>query len=230
MIGYCKVHGYWSTPALGGDQSCLKCAEVEVLKSPPRPRRIGGLDLAMHHDFTAMTEMDVQFHSAKLVSVKTWPHVDYSVIIDQVADHYREVDMEFIGIDATSGSVGEPISEMFRKLGVHTDDVKFGDYVDWTNPWDMREHAPVKQAMVEYARACMQSGFVEIMEGGTEELRQQLAEQEIMPTSSDRIKYAHPQGRHDDLAWAFLINVYVARRYITGTGGWIKPIESTEKT
>lgn len=230
MIGFCKKHGYFSTPTLDDTKDrCPRCIEDDRLKAmEAQPSvRIGAIDLAKYHDFTAATELDASHHRAVLRSVKVWPHVDYSVIVDEMSQRYRAVHMEMLGIDATG--VGEPIAEMFRKNGVVTMDIKFGEYVDWTNPWSLREHAPVKLAMVEYARACMQSGFVEMPDQGTEELRLQLAEQEIKPGVSDRIQYQHPEGRHDDLAWAFMINLYVARRHITGTEGWIKTAESVAR-
>lgn len=176
--------------------------------------------MAKIHDYTAMTELEVGYHHAKVLSVKVWPHTDYSVIIEQVTDRYHKMGLQILGIDATG--VGEPISEMFRKNGVRTDDIKFGEYVDYTNPWGLKEHASVKYAMVEYARACGQSGFVDIPPGNTEELRRQLAEQTIVDSKSERTTYTHPENRHDDLCWAFLINLYVSRRFITGTEGWLK--------
>ena len=223
MFGYCKKHDKSFSGPPG--TVCPGCAE-ESLNHTEKQWRVGGLDLAKVHDYTAMVELDVRFHHAKVVSVKVWPHTDYSIIIADVTRRYHAVDMELIGVDATSGSVGDPIAEMLRKNGVHTDDIKFGEYVEYTNPWGIREHASVKYAMVEYARACGQSGFVEIHDGpNTAELKRQMSEQYIKNSDSERTTYSHPESRHDDLFWAFLINLYVSRRYITGTSGWIKAAE-----
>ena len=219
MFGYCKKHDKSFSGPPG--TVCPGCAE-ESLNHTEKQWRVGGLDLAKVHDYTAMVELDVRFHHAKVVSVKVWPHTDYSIIIADVTRRYHAVDMELIGVDATSGSVGDPIAEMLRKNGVHTDDIKFGEYVDYTNPWGVYKHSPVKQAMVEYDRACKQSGFVETPKNGTEELRRQLDEQYIVDSASERVRYSHPEGRHDDLAWAYLIALYVSRRWITGTEGWLK--------
>lgn len=222
MFDYCVKHNLHFSGEAG--VRCPQCIKEELTAEPEKPKRIAGLDLAKVHDYTAMTELEVGFHHAKLVAIKVWPHIDYSVIVEQVADRYHKMNIKMVGIDATG--VGEPISEMFRKVGVKTDDIKFGEYVDYTNPWGYREHASVKYAMVEYARACGQSGFVEIHDGpNTAELKRQMSEQYIKNSDSERTTYSHPESRHDDLFWAFLINLYVSRRYITGTSGWIKAAE-----
>ena len=106
-----------------------------------------------------------------------------------------------------------------------TEDIKFGQYVDWTNVYGQREHAPVKYAMMEYARACLQKGMVSFGRSAeSTELIQQLKEQELVVTAQDKPSYAHPENRHDDLAWAFLMALYVSRQWLTGNGVWVTPI------
>ena len=209
MIQYCDEHGAYT------EDRCPKCKPPE--EEHPATQAVGGLDLAKYHDYSAMVDLRVEHHQARIRGIKVWPHVNYYVVVDDVAARYRKTGMRMLGIDATG--VGEPISELFYARGVVTQDIKFGAYVDWTNPYGDKEHAPVKYAMVEYARACLQSGFVKFPSNAGE-LVQQLREQEIMIGAADRPQYAHPEGRHDDLAWAFLIALYVSRPWLTGNGMW----------
>ncbi|MDA4124031.1 MAG: hypothetical protein OK438_01080 [Thaumarchaeota archaeon] len=73
--------------------------------------------------------------------------------------------------------------------------------------------------MVECAGACLQKGVVEFG-SGTDELKKQLKEQEMVIGAWDKPRYAHPEGLHDDLAWAFMMALYVGRRWLTGNGTW----------
>lgn len=181
---------------------------------------IGGLDLAKFHDYSALVLIEARDHKAKVVGIKVWPHVDYHVVVGDTTEICRRKDVRMLAIDATG--VGAPISEMFAVRGVKTEDIKFGEYVEYTNPWGEHERAPVKYAMMEYARACLQAQPPQVVysrkspEG--EELHRQLSEQQLIVGPTDRPTYAHPEGRHDDLAWAFLMALYTAREWITGNG------------
>lgn len=97
--------------------------------------------------------------------------------------------------------------------GVKTEDIKFGEYVDRTNAFGEPERAPIKYAMIEYTRACLQRRVVEFG-SGCDELKKQLKEQEMVVSSWDKPRYTHPEGAHDDLAWAFMMALYAARRWI----------------
>ena len=212
MIGWCRIHGSF-------ENFCAKCA-AEKAAPPPAAETVvtGGLDLAKLHDYSAMIDGDITFHKATVKGVKMWPHVDYTVVVKEVAGRYRRRGMHMLAFDETG--VGEPIKEMLFANGVRAEGIKYSQVLEWTNPWGDRERAPVKYAMVEYGRACMQAGYVEIPSKGAaaQELIKQLSQQEIAPTTSDRVKYAHPEGLHDDLAWAFLMWLYVSRTWLTGNG------------
>lgn len=221
MLDFCKIHGLYSAPAVNGTSVCPKCAALP--KAPEGPGRVvvGGLDLGKMHDFSALVILEVQDRVARVKGIKTWPHVDYHVVVADTVEAHRRFKMRLLAIDATG--VGEPISEMFAVRGVPTEDIKFGEYVNWVSPWGDRERAPVKFAMFEFARACLQHDppQVQFSKTGSEELIQQLKEQELILGAADHPTYRHPEGRHDDLASAFLMALYVSRAWVTGNGLWI---------
>lgn len=170
-----------------------------------------------------MVDADVSLHHFKVRGVKVWPHVDYTVVVDETAKRFRATDMRILAFDETG--VGSPVKEMLWRAGIKAEGIKFSDVVEWQSPWGEREHSPIKYAMVELARAVMQLGYVDLPKTGAaaKELIVQMGEQEIMPTSG-RPKFAHPAGRHDDLMWAFCMALYVSRRWLVGSGGWFAPV------
>lgn len=185
------------------------------------------------HDYSALVGLKIHRGSAEVVGMKIWPHVDYSIVVKDTVSLYHREGMRMLAIDATDAMV-EPIQTMLTSQGVLIADIKFGEYVDWTNPWGTIEHAPIKHAMIEYARACMQEKIVHLPKTGSsetgDELLRQLREQEIVKGSENgRIVYGHPENRHDDLAWAFLMALYVSRPFLTGAGTFGMVISSTRK-
>lgn len=212
MIGGCRIHGPYST------ERCPRC-ELPTTEETylSETTIIGGLDLAKEHDFTAFVALEIRDGRARIKGTKIWPHVDYHVVVSDVALLYERLHMRMLAIDATG--VGEPVVEMFHARSVKTEDIKFSEYVDWTNVYGEHERAPVKFAMAEYARACLQSKPPKVtFSKGTEELQQQLREQEMVIGATDKPTYRHPSGRHDDLAWAFLMALYASRSWLTGQG------------
>jgi hypothetical protein len=213
VINNCKTHGNYI-----GD----KCPKDPL----PAPEEnyfaetilLAGIDLAKLHDFSAMVGLEIQKGVATVLKPKVWPHVDYTVVVNEATEIYRRNRMRLLAVDATG--VGEPISEMFHARGVITEDIKFGEYVDWTNVYGNRERAPVKHAMMEYGRACLQAQPPKVVfhKKGSEELIQQLKEQELIVSAQDKPTYAHPEAHHDDLAWAFLMALYASRSWLTGQG------------
>ena len=187
---------------------------------PPEPEVIviGGLDLGKIHDYSALVVLEIQDQKVKVKGLKPWPHVDYSVVVKEVAELYTRLEMEFLAVDATG--VGEAVREMLAEAGVRTEDIKFGEYVETTNILGEHERAPIKYAMVEYTRACLQAGRVSFG-SGCEDLIRQLRELEMVLGAWEHPKYEHPEGSHDDLAWAFMMALYAGRRWITGGGGWV---------
>jgi hypothetical protein len=216
MIGGCKKHGAFTEPV------CPRCAEELKANPPAEPESkviIGGLDLAKYHDYSALVLIEVIDRTARVAGIKVWPHVDYHVVVGDTVEIYQRKKVRQLAIDATG--VGAPIAEMFSVRGIRTEDIKFGEYVEYTSPWGDHERAPVKWAMMEYARSCLQHEPPQVKFGrGSEELQKQLAEQELIVGPTERPTYQHPEGRHDDLAWAFLMALYTARKWLT-SGGFV---------
>jgi hypothetical protein len=184
---------------------------------------IGGLDFGRLHDYSALVGLKVQKKIAKMIGLKQWPHVDYSIVLRETSEICREKKVDQLVIDSTDMLV-EPIIDLLEASGVSTSGINFGRTIDWTNPWGKNERASIKQAMIEFARACMQEKKVKLPKQGTnktsDEFLAQLREQQIVGGSnSGHVRYAHPRGRHDDLAWAFLMALFESRTWLSSGRG-----------
>jgi hypothetical protein len=229
MLDYCLKHrsAYVSSGKRPGEQPCPKCEAEKPPSVDNEAVVIAAADPAKLNDYFAYADIKIQNKKARLLSVKEWAHKNYSVVIPEIAQRVNSVKARFLVVD--TGGVGEPIKEMFRMRGVRTLDINFGEYVDWQDPWSgNRSKVSVKYAMVQYCRYCSQLGLVELP-NNVPRLQEQLKEQELVQGADPehhedtRVKYGHPSGTHDDLCWAFLMALYVSRRWLTGGWGWVKP-------
>ena len=232
-----RCHRLWSDHRL--QPLCERCRKFDsLLVENIEEIVIGGEDYGRYHDYSALVGIKIFKQQAEIIGVKKWPHVDYSIVTQETADIYNQKGMRLLAIDATDSMV-EPIQTMLFHKGVLVSDIKFGEYVDWTNPYGTREHTSIKHAMIEFARAMMQEKRIKLPRQGlsqtSDDLLQQLREQEIIKGadpehhSNARIVYGHPSGSHDDLAWAFLMALYVSRPWLTGNGLFGMVIRSTRK-
>jgi hypothetical protein len=179
---------------------------------------VGGLDFGRFHDYTALCGITIRNYAAEVSGLKIYPHVDYSVIIRDVVRIYREQKMKLLAIDSTDAMV-EPIAGMLSANGVATSGINFGRSEDSKDSWGRTERKPMKQVMIEFARACMQEGRVKLPKRGigktADELLNQLREQQIVSHDGGRVRYDHPNNSHDDLAWAFLMALYSSRKWLS---------------
>ena len=231
MMDYCLRHRHWYVSAgqRPGEVLCPLCEKEKSRPTESETVIIAAADPAKLNDYFAYSDIQIQNGKAKLLSVKEWLHKDYSVVIPEVAGRVQRVKARFLVLDTTG--VGEPIKEMFRLRGVRTLDINFSEYIDWEDPWSgKRSSVSVKYAMIQHYRYCSQFQLLEIPRNGSERLIEQLKQQELIQGSDPehhenaRVSYGHPSGTHDDLCWSFLMALYVSRKWLTGGGGWIKPI------
>lgn len=238
MLDFCQKHRhfYVSKDSRPGETPCPKCVEEKAPPGESIPVVVGGQDFGRYHDYSALVLLLVKNRVADVIGVKVWPHVDYSLVVSDTVLIAKRENVKLLAIDATDAMI-EPIQREYRRQGVRTEDVKFGEYTDWVNATGIREHGPVKHAMIEYARRALQDRLVNLPRDGlnatSDELLKQLREQEIikgtitrtgLETESARVQYGHPSSQHDDLAWSFLMALYVARKWLSGGGGFLKPI------
>lgn len=234
-----RCHGLWHSDHV--ELLCERCRKLdELLIYQDEEIVIGGQDFGRFHDYSALVGLKIYKQTAEVIGVKKWPHVDYSIVVKETAQIYQEKQMRMLAIDASDAMV-EPIQTMYYQKGVLVADIKFGEYVDWTNPYGTKEHTSIKHAMVEFARAMMQEKKIKLPResGGlnptSDELLAQLREQEIIKGAdpskhpNSRIVYGHPSNSHDDLAWSFLMALYVSRPWLSGSGLFGMVVNSTRK-
>jgi Terminase RNaseH-like domain len=184
---------------------------------------IGGLDFGRLHDYSAIVGLKIRDNVAEVLGLKIWPHVDYNIVVRDTAEIYHRMRMRQLAIDSTDAMV-EPIAKMLATSSVSTTGIKFGESINWKSPWGAEERVSTKQAMVEFARACMQQKKVKLpkrdISETSDELLTQLREQEIANgADAGQMRYTHPSNSHDDLAWAFLMALYASRRWLSDRGG-----------
>lgn len=88
----------------------------------------------------------------------------------------------------------------------------------------LRFSAASKHEMVSDVVLFLSHGKMLPPRKGAEELLTQIREQERIISQTGTIRYEHPQGRHDDLFWAFAMAVHVARPQLLGIDNRIYPI------
>jgi hypothetical protein len=220
LISECKNHGFYVGTI------CPECPKTEV---SPEKLIVAGQDFGRYHDYSAFVALQITQREpknlARVLGVKPWPHVDYSIVTRDTISLYHRIGARMMGIDATDAMV-EPIRTQYTMAGLTIEDIKFGEYTEWVSPLGEKEHATMKQAMIEYARQCYQEGYLDTPVMGispdVDQLIVQLKEQEILDAKHGqetvRVRYGHPSGHHDDMAWAFLMALYVSRPFLTGNG------------
>jgi hypothetical protein len=169
---------------------------------------VSGQDLARRRDFSAYCSLEIDKERvARIKRLFVWPHTDYSIVMADTRDFYKADGSRVHGLDI--GNAGEPIMEQYRYMGLNVEPVNFT--------------LAGKDEMVTYTRALRQRArnktppYVALPRSGklVSELKTQIKEQERDITAARYPQYAHPQGRHDDLAWSFFIACLMARVYLT---------------
>jgi len=187
---------------------------------------IAAADPAQMHDYFAFVAVHAEPNKAWVETLNQWRHQRYDEIVPMIAAKFKELDMRYMVVDASAPMV----VEMFQRAEIPVQSLQFGDYVEWSNIWGEHKTATIKYAMVEFTRFLLQKNMLELPPEFKDplwsELRQQLREQEIdigktnVQRNEAKVHYRHPSGRHDDLAWALLMALYVARSWIVGSGAF----------
>lgn len=190
---------------------------------------IGGCDPGKMNDYFAYADITIEKGVATLKSCKQWLHKNYDEIVPVVAQRYFKANLRFLAVDSTGQ--GQVIVDLFNARGVRTQDINYGNKVHpiWvTEDSKVAKLSPIKHEMIQWYRWCAFQKRVKFPEFGKkkldDELMQQLKQQELLQGADPehhenaKIQYGHPSGTHDDLAWAFLMALYVGRPWIEANG------------
>ena len=171
----------------------------------------GGLDLARYRDHSAFILLKVlegSSRKAELRALKLWPHVQYSTIEQDLLQYMNRYGMMMeLAVDGTNEI---SFSERLKALGLPVNALRFS--------------APLKHEMVSDVVLFLSQEKVLLPRKGAEELLAEIREQERTISQAGTIRYEHPQGRHDDLFWAFAMAVHAARPQLLGIDNRIYPI------
>ena len=155
-----------------------------------------GIDFGKHRDHSAIAIIqEQQKHSLRLVYLREFQlETPYATVIGNVRtlnDAYQ-----FRGGRLDQTGVGEAPHEEIKQFAPVIKGITLT--------------TQTKQDILGKLRLTMEHGDITIpLEPRT--LLTQLTQQRCEPTQSGNLKFSHPQGKHDDLAWAFALAVHAYR-------------------
>jgi phage FluMu gp28-like protein len=152
-----------------------------------------GIDFGKHADHSAIAIVEEQKdHTLRLVYLQEFAlETPYTTVIATI--HTLQNAYKFRGGRLDQTGVGEAPFEEVRKFAPTIQGIKFT--------------APIKEDILGKLRLKMEKHEVTIPRE-PQRLLTQLTQQRCEPTPSGNLKFSHPQGTHDDLAWAFALSVY----------------------
>jgi len=155
--------------------------------------KFGGLDVANRVDNMALCVLKLENGIFEEIGNKTWPHVDYNDIAEDLLKIQRHERMNAIGFDRLGS--GEVVKMFSRELPLVP----------------IVSSMQNKQDMIGLVKGLFNKKKLIIH---TPRLYQEIMEQEKVITEAGNITYRHPSGFHDDRFWAMCYAVKVASRYI----------------
>lgn len=168
--------------------------------------RVGGLDLAVRVDTSAFFCLDAKYGFVKKLESNTifleehgkrvWRHIDYDIIADDMLAIQRQEKMSKIGYDRTG--VGDGVRKLFHKSIP-------------LNPIVASQQT--KFDIITKINGLFHQGRLIIH---TQELYDELIEQEKYVSDAGNLLYRHPQGFHDDRFWGLGFAVETAESKLRG--------------
>ena len=165
-----------------------------ALRGPEEPqddrRYVAGVDLARTQDFTDVRILDVTDEPGRLVYHDRWRGDTWAVTVDRVAgalERYRAL----ARVDATG--VGDPIVEALRRKWPRVEAVKFT--------------TQVKGELVERLVVALEQGRLLLYDDERDVLKAELQAFRAETTPSGHVRYAAPEGLHDDAVMALALAV-----------------------
>jgi phage FluMu gp28-like protein len=161
-----------------------------------------GIDFGKHADHSAIAIIqEQQDHSLQLVYLQKFPlETPYTAVIGTIRRLNQTYN--FMGGELDQTGVGEAPYEEIRQFAPT---IKGATLTPRT-----------KEDILGNLRLTMEHGTITIPID-EKELLTQLAQQRGEPTISGNLKFTHPNGTHDDLAWAFALSVHAYR----GPSDWM---------
>lgn len=162
-----------------------------------------GIDFGKHVDHSAIAIVEEQKdHSLRLVYLQEFPlETPYTTVIETVRT--LQAAYQFRGGRLDQTGVGEAPYEEIRKFAPTIQGIKFT--------------APLKENILSKLLLKMENHEVTIPRE-PQRLLTQLTQQRCEPTQSGNLKFSHPSGTHDDLAWAFALAVFAYRGSLAWMG------------
>jgi phage FluMu gp28-like protein len=180
-------------------QIIMACTDSYELDQEPKPGEIPkgthyvGIDFGKHADHSAIAVIrEEPNHTLRLVYLREFPlETPYSTVIDALRTLHAAYRFHMGNLDQTG--VGEALYEQIREFAGYIKGVTFT--------------ARVKQDILGKLLLTMERKGV-IIPREPERLLTQLTQQRCEPTQQGTLRFSHPTGTHDDLAWAFALSVY----------------------
>jgi len=187
----------------------LSCTDDYPLNDPskilytPKGEYYVGIDFGKHVDHSAIAIVEEQKDpSLRLVYLQEFPlETPYTTVIETVRT--LQAAYKFRGGRLDQTGVGEAPYEEIRKFAPAIQGIKFT--------------APLKENILSKLLLKMENREVTIPRD-PQRLLTQLTQQRCEPTQSGNLKFSHPPGTHDDLAWAFALAVFAYRGSLAWMG------------
>ena len=149
---------------------------------------VAGVDVAVTKDYTSLVVLAKFDNIWKPLVCKQFPHAyTWGGVIQELEKLAIELNIQEFAVDATS--MGQAFADMVVGKRISVDPVMF------TNQ--------TKREMINHCKKLLQSKELSLPIKGCPELLTQFLEQQQTDLGQNRIKYSHPEGKHDDLLWSF---------------------------
>ncbi len=150
-----------------------------------------GVDLAKHNDYSVITVIDTNTNN--VVHLDKFIGIEYPLQKARIIATARQYNNAMVCIDATHGSVGEPIAEDLTREGVFIGE-EFGF------------NKSSKKDIIEKLSIFIEQGFIKIP--NNEELLDELNLFGYKLTESGNVQYSAPEGSHDDMVMSLALAVW----------------------
>lgn len=168
--------------------------------------KYAGIDLAVRVDSTNMIVLQAKWGSSEKLNKettileethnKTWNHIDYDIIADEVFKIQQVLKIKRIGFDRTG--VGDGVRKLFHRS---------------IPLFPIVATATKKFEIITMLNGLFHQGRLIIH---TPELYEELTQQEKIVSDAGNLLYRHPQGFHDDRFWGLGYAVDAAQEIIKG--------------
>jgi hypothetical protein len=177
----------------------LSCTDDYALNPEPKQGQTKegtfycGIDFGKQQDHSAIAIIQEQSdHSLRLVYLREFPlKTPYMTVIGAIRNLHAAYKFQGGYLDQTG--VGETLYEETRQFAPTIKGITLTQ--------------PTKQEILSRLMLTMEQGNV-IFPREPRTLLTQLSEQTCEPTQNGNLKFSHPPGTHDDIAWAFALSVY----------------------